>query len=74
MFVVLVFCSFVICIGASYIKIMLENNILQHLNICGNPIGDDGIKLIVEGVQHHNTLTKLDVYGCDFSVEGNYSM
>ena len=51
---------------------MLENNKVQHLDIGGNPIGDDGIRLITEGIQHNNTLTKLDAYSCDFSVEGNW--
>ena len=58
-------------IGASYIKVMLENNKLQHLDIGGNPLGDDGVRLIVEGVQHNNTLTELIAWSCDFSVEGN---
>ena len=56
---------------ASYIKIMLmENNKLQHLYISGNEIGNDGMRLITEGLQYNNTLTKLNAGGCDISVEG----
>ena len=57
--------------GASYIKIMLmENNNLQCLDIGHNFIGDDGMKLISEGLLCNNTLTKLYAEKCGFSVEG----
>ena len=49
---------------------LMENNKLQHLNINGNLIGDAGGRLIAEGLQYNNTLTKLDAQGCDISVEG----
>ena len=50
---------------------LMENNKLQHLNISGNSIGDDGVRQITEGLQHNNTLTKLVAWDCDFSVEGS---
>ena len=36
----------------------------------GNEIGDDGILLIVDGLQCNNTLTKLSVGMCGLSVKG----
>ena len=57
--------------GAGCIKSMLmENNKLQCLYISSNKIGDDGVRLITEGLQYNNTLIKLDAYRCDFSIEG----
>ena len=49
---------------------LMENNKLQHLEIYGNYIGDDGMRLISEGLQCNNTLTKLVAQSCDVSVEG----
>ena len=57
--------------GAKYIKVMLmENNKLQHLDISWNKIGDDGMRLITEGLQRSNTLTKLNAERCGISVTG----
>ena len=36
-------------------------------------IGDDGMSSVADGLQHNNTLTKLDVIDCGFSVKGSYS-
>ena len=49
---------------------LMENNKLQHLDIGYNTIGDAGVRLITEGLQYNNTLTKLDAGHCDISVEG----
>ena len=49
---------------------LMENNNLQCLNINYNVIGNDGMKLISEGLLCNNTLTKLDAWQCGFSVEG----
>ena len=49
---------------------LMKNNKLQHLNSGGNKIGDAGMRLITEGLQYNNTLTKLDADHCDISVEG----
>ena len=38
-----------------------------------NDIGDDGISSVVDGLQHNNTLTKLMISNCKFSVKGSYS-
>lgn len=58
--------------GAAYIKKMLvENDKLKYLDIHDNNIGDDEVRQITEGLQHNNTLTKLDMQKCDFSVEGS---
>ena len=53
---------------------MLMKNNLQYLNIGFNDkIGDDGVKLITEGLQYNNTLIKLDAGHCGISVEGRYT-
>ena len=45
---------------------------LKHFDIEGNAIGDDGVRLIIEGLLCNNTLTKLDARNCDFLVKGNW--
>ena len=36
-------------------------------------IDDDGMSSVADGLQHNNTLKKLDVSHCKFSVKGSYS-
>ena len=48
----------------------MKNNQLQHLDISGNKIYDDGMRQITEALQYNNTLTKLTAYNCGYSVEG----
>ena len=38
-----------------------------------NVIGDNGMSSVADGLQHNNTLKKLDVLKCKFSVKGSYS-
>ena len=57
------------CLG----ELLKVNNSLQELDIWHNDIGDDGISLIADGLQHNNTLTKLNVPLCQISVKGSYS-
>ena len=38
-----------------------------------NDIGDDGMSSVAGGLQHNNTLKKLYVTMCKFSVKGSYS-
>ena len=38
-----------------------------------NDIGDNGMSSVADGLQHNNTLKKLDVSLCKFSVKGSYS-
>ena len=38
----------------------------------GNDIGDDGMSSVADGLQHNNTITKLAVSHCKFSVKGSY--
>ena len=52
---------------------LMKNNKLQYLDIGNNEIGDDGVKLITEGLQYNNTLIKLDARSCGISVEGRYT-
>ena len=49
---------------------LMENNKLQYLDISWNTIGDDGVRLITEGLQCNNTLTKLNAERCGISVTG----
>jgi len=43
---------------------------LSELNVGGNPIGDDGVSVIVEGLQYQNNLTKLYVDNCGLTMKG----
>ena len=47
-------------------------NALKCLSIGGNAIGNDGVRLITEGLLCSNTLTELYASYCGISVEGNY--
>ena len=51
-------------------KLLVGNCTLQELNVSSNDIGDDGISVIVEQLQHITTLTKLYVRRCGLSVKG----
>ena len=48
----------------------METSKLDFLHIGKNNIGDDGMKLIMEGLQKNTTMTILKAYDCGFSVEG----
>ena len=52
-------------------KLLVGNCTLQVLSVAGNNIGDDGISVIVEQLQHNTTLTELHVIGCGLSVKGS---
>ena len=54
------------CVG----ELLKVNNSLQELDMSDNPIGDDGMSSVADGLQCNNTLTKLNVNMCGFSVEG----
>ena len=43
---------------------------LRVLNVSGNDIGDDGMAVISEALQHNKSLTILEVEGCGLSVKG----
>ena len=49
----------------------MRNHSLEKFNVSNNNIGDDGISVIVEQLQHITTLTKLDVSECGLSVKGS---
>ena len=52
----------IVTTGASYVGELLKvNNSLQHLVLGLNPIGDDGMSSVADGLQCNNTLTKLYV-------------
>ena len=62
----------IITTGATAVsKLLVGNCTLQSLDVCGNGIGDDGISVIVEQLQHITTLTKLYVQECGLSVKGS---
>ena len=61
----------IVTTGASCVGELLKvNNSLQELVMGYNQIGDDGISSVADGLQCNNTLTKLHVSGCGFSVKG----
>ena len=61
----------IVTTGASCVGELLKvNNSLQELDMMCNPIGDDGISSIADGLQCNNSLIKLDVDSCGFSVKG----
>ena len=61
----------IVTTGASCVGELLKvNNSLQELDMMNNPIGDYGMSLVADGLQCNNTLTKLNVNYCKFSVKG----
>ena len=57
--------------GAVYISQLLNvAHTLQYLDMRGNDIGDDGMAVISEALQHNKSLTKLMVSECGLSVKG----
>ena len=61
----------IVTTGASCVGELLKvNNSLQELVMSDNPIGDNGVSAVADGLQCNNTLTKLNVWGCRFSVKG----
>ena len=61
----------IVTTGASCVGELLKvNNSLQELDMGYNPIGDDGMSSVADGLQCNNTLTKLNVHNCEFSVKG----
>ena len=55
-------------------KLLMGNHSLQKLYVSHNNIGDDGISVIAEQLQHITTLTRLDVVSCGLSVKGSYTV
>ena len=57
--------------GAVYISQLLNvTHTLQELIMCSNDIGDDGMAVISEALQHNKSLTTLRVVECGLSVKG----
>jgi len=57
--------------GAVYISQLLNvTHTLQVLVMSHNDIGDDGMAVISEALQHNKSLTKLRVDQCGLSVKG----
>ena len=57
--------------GAVYISQLLNvTHILQVLNMTNNDIGDEGMAVISEALQHNKSLTTLVVQLCGLSVKG----
>ena len=62
-----------IIVGAKYISQLLNvTHTLQELNIIHNNIGDDGIAVISEALQHNKSVTTLWVQECGLSAQGSY--
>ena len=57
--------------GAVYISQLLNiTSTLQRLDMSDNDIGDEGMVITSEALQHNKSLTTLEVEGCDLSVKG----
>ena len=66
---------FMIITGAIAVsKLLMGNCSLQELYVCNNNIGDDGISVIAEQLQHITTLHTLNVSSCGLSVKGSYTV
>ena len=50
--------------------IITGSTTLRVLDVGGNEIGDDGISMMSEELQHNNSLTKLIVANCGLSANG----
>ena len=73
LFIILCRVIVIVTTGASCLGELLKiNNSLQELYMRVNDVGDDGMSSVADGLQHNNTLTKLSVSLCNFSVKGNY--
>ena len=73
LFIVLCIVIVIVTTGASCLGELLKvNNSLQKLVMWLNDIGDNGMSSVADGLQHNNTITKLDVSQCEFSVKGSY--
>ena len=73
LFIVLCIVIVIVTTGASCLGELLKvNNSLQELVMHTNTIGDDGMSSVADGLQHNNTLTKLNLTYCYFSVKGSY--
>ena len=61
----------IVTTGASCVGELLKvNNSLEVLDMWGNPIGDDGMSSIADGLQCNNILVCLHIQQCGFSVKG----
>ena len=57
--------------GAVYISQLLNvTHTLEDLDMSSNDIGDEGIAVISEALQHNKSLTTLMVMQCGLSVKG----
>ena len=57
--------------GAVYINQLLNvTHTLQVLDMSRNDIGDDGMAVISEALQHNKSFTTLEVGQCGLSVKG----
>ena len=57
--------------GAVYIsQLLTATRTLQDLNMRDNDVGDEGIKVISEALQHNKSLTSLWILECGLSVKG----
>ena len=63
--------SKIVITGAVYISQLLNiTHTLQELDMSINDIGDNGMAVISEALQHNKSLTTLMVESCGLSVKG----
>ena len=51
--------------------LLTKNSAIQCLNLSGNDIGNDGMRIITDVMICNNTLIMLSAEGCGISVEGS---
>ena len=57
--------------GASYIaKMLCSSNIVEHLYLYSNPIGDTGVFFISDAVRETTSLKTLNMSNCDITLQG----
>ena len=61
------------CVFAMSTFIITGSITLKELNVSYNNIGNKGISVITDGLQHSNKLAKLEILTCNFTVKGSYS-
>ena len=62
------------CAGAVNSEVLRINKTLKYLDISYNPIGDDGISALSDGLHVNTTLVQLIAHNCEFCSKGAESV
>ena len=50
---------------------LLDSTTLRTLDVSWNDIGDSGVAVVSEALQHSKSIATLDVYKCGLTLKGN---